>query len=97
MELKPYYVSSEFLASVSPCDLRGALIGDKASTVVFDNSRLKHAVPGFKATVRFDDGVRRTIENILSHPEYQTEDWLFDEWCDKVILNLENAKRLIVG
>lgn len=97
VELKPYYVSSEFLASVSPWDLRGALIGDKASTVVFDNSRLKHAVPGFKATVRFDDGVRRTIENILSHPEYQTEDWLFDEWCDKVILNLENAKRLIVG
>lgn len=96
VELKPYYVSSDFLASVSPWNLRGALIGDKAASVVFDNSRLKNAVPEFNATVHFDDGVRRTIANVLSHPEYQVEDREFDEWCDRVIEMLESAKKGIL-
>lgn len=90
---KPYYVASEFLAAVSDYDFTGSLIGDKANSVVFDNTKLKKAVPDFKATVRFDQGVRKTIEFVLSHPEYQKEDKEFDEWCDKVIDTLENAKK----
>lgn len=90
---KPYYVASEFLADVSDYDFTGSLIGDKANSIVFDNTKLKKAVPDFKATVRFDQGVRKTIEFVLSHPEYQKEDKEFDEWCDKVIDTLENAKK----
>ena len=96
VKLIPYYVSSDFLASVDKWNFRGALLGDKAVSVVFDNSRLKSAVPGFKATVNFDEGVRRTIEYILSHPECQVEDAEFDEWCDKVIDSLEDAKKHIL-
>ena len=96
VKLIPYYVSSDFLASVDKWNFRGALLGDKAVSVVFDNSRLKSAVPGFKATVNFDEGVRRTIEYILSHPEFQVEDAEFDEWCDKVIASLEDAKKHIL-
>ena len=44
-QLKPYYVSSEFLASVSNYDFTGSLIGDKSNSVIFDNSKLKRAVP----------------------------------------------------
>lgn len=90
---KPYYVASEFLAAVSDYDFTGSLIGDKANSIVFDNTKLKKAVPDFKATIRFDQGVRKTIEFVLSHPEYQKEDKEFDEWCDKVIDTLENAKK----
>ena len=90
--LKAVHVASEFLDEVSPYDFRGGLIGDKANTVLFDNSKLKRAVPGFQATVRFEQGVRRTIENILAHPEYQREDPVFDAWCDRVIAVLEGAK-----
>ena len=92
VELKPYYVSSSFLASVSDYDLTGSLIGDKACSVVFDNSKLKRLVPDFVATVRADQGIRSTIKNILAHPEYQKEDKDFDIWCDKVIEALEKAK-----
>jgi hypothetical protein len=49
-------------------------------------------VPGFKATVRFDQGVRRTIGYILAHPECQQEDPAFDAWCDRVIAAVEAAK-----
>ena len=93
VELKPYYVSSEFLASVSSYDLTGSLIGDKACSVVFDNSKLKKAVPEFQPTVHFEDGIRRTIENVLVTPSLQKEDPEFDKWCDKVIDVLEKAKK----
>ena len=96
VEFKPYYVASDFLAAVSDYDFTGSLIGDKSNSVVFDNSKLKRAVPDFCATVRFDQGVRQTIEFVLSHPEYQVEDQEFDQWCDKVITALEQAKKAIV-
>ncbi len=85
VELKACYVSSSFLAACSDQDFLGGLIGDKANSVVFDNSKLKRLVPGFAATIRFDKGVKETIQNILSHPELPTEDTEFDEWCDVVI------------
>ncbi|MBQ8171493.1 MAG: SDR family oxidoreductase [Oscillospiraceae bacterium] len=97
VELKPYYVPSDFLNAVSDYDFEGSLIGDKANSVVFDNTKLKNAVPGFTATVRFDQGVRMAVQNVLAHEEIQTEDKEFDEWCDKVISALEQAKNLIKG
>ena len=92
VELKAYHVSAEFLDEAGPYDFRGGLTGDKSWTVLFDNSKLKRAVPGFQATVRFEEGVRRTIENILAHPELQKPDPAFDAWCDRVIEALEQAK-----
>lgn len=92
---KPYYVSSSFLADVSDCDFLGSLLGDKANSVVFDNSKLKRAVPGYMPHISFREGISRTIDNIMSHPEYQREDPEFDLWCDKVIAALEDAKTSI--
>ena len=94
VELKPYYVSSDFLAAVSDYDLCGSLIGDKANSVVFDNSKLKRAVPDFVPTVRFDQGVKKTIDYVLSHKECQVEDPEFDAWCDKVIEVLKKKKKV---
>lgn len=95
VEYKPYYVSSEFLAATSDYDYTGSLLGDKACSVVFDNTKLKRVVPEFKAVVHYEDGVRKTIENVLSNPELQKEDPEFDKWCDDVIEALENAKKSV--
>ena len=96
VEFKPYYVSSNYLAQISPkeWDFEGNLLGDKAATVVFDCSKLKQAVPGFCATTRFDQGVRRAVAYIKSHPEFQVEDPEFDAWCDKVIDKMEKTRKL---
>ena len=93
--LRLYHVSSDFLAAVAPddYDFTGNLLGDKAVTVVFDCTKLKRAVPGFQATTRFDEGVRRCIAYLLAHPELQVEDPEFDAWCDNVIETLETAKK----
>lgn len=95
VEFKPYYVPSDFLHAVSNYDFEGSLIGDKANSVVFDNSKLKKAVPDFVATVRYDQGIRSTIKYVLAHEEFQIPDPEFDTWCDKVINALENAKKEI--
>ena len=92
VKLKAVHISSDFLASVSDYDLTGSLIGDKANSVIFDNSKLKRAVPDFTATVRADQGIRSTIQHILSHPELQREDAEFDRWCDKVINTFEKMR-----
>lgn len=92
---KPYYVSSEFLSEVAPkeWDFRGNLLGDKSLTVIFDCAKLKRVVPGFQATTRFHEGVRRSVEYLLSHPELQIEEPDFDAWCDRVIEVQETAKK----
>lgn len=95
VKLNAVHVASEFLDACSDYDFAGSLLGDKANTVVFYNSKLKRLVPGFTATVRADQGIRSTIEYVLSHPECQVEDPAFDDWCDRVIEALEEAKRKI--
>lgn len=93
VELRACYVSSAFLAASAPesWDLRGALLGDKSNSVVFDNTKLKRLVPDYTATVRFDQGVRMTVDYVLNHPECQREDAEFDRWCDRVIATQEEA------
>jgi len=98
VELKPCYVASEFLAAAGPdFDFTGSLIGDKSNTVVFDNSKLKNAVPGLNMNIRLEEGMKRTIDYVLSHPECQKEDPEFDKWCDLVIEKLENAKAAVIA
>ncbi|MBP5185563.1 MAG: SDR family oxidoreductase [Clostridiales bacterium] len=93
VELKPYYVSSQTIVDMSSYDFLGSLIGDKSTSVVFDNSKVKALVPDFRAEVSAKEGIRMTVQNVLAHPEYQHEDKEFDEWCDRVICTLENAKK----
>ena len=84
IEPKLIHIATDFLVACDP-QMEGGLLGDKSNTVFFDNRKLKRLVPGFQATVRFDQGVRRTLCYIQGHPEYQTQDPAFDHWCDAVL------------
>ena len=95
VELKPYYVASDFLAAASDYDFTGSLLGDKSNTVIFDNTKLKNAVPGLNMNIRLEEGMKKTIDYVLSHKECQVEDPEFDKWCDDVIEALETAKATI--
>lgn len=98
VEFKPYYVPSDFLAKVGKkygYDFEGSLLGDKAVSVVFDNSKLKRLVPQMTTNIPFHKGVRIALDYVLSHPEEYREDPEFDSFCDKVIDALEAAKKSI--
>lgn len=97
VSLKPYYVPSDFLAKCGDYDFMGGLIGDKANSVVFDNSKLKRLVPSFCATKRYDEGIKEVVSYILEHPQLQKEDPEFDLWCDKIIAAMEAAAEQMNG
>ena len=94
-EFRPCYAPSDFLAKCSSYDFTGSLIGDKSNCAVFDNSKLKRLVPGFKAKVRFDQGIRMTVSNVMSDKSLQIEDPEFDAWCDRVAAALDEAAQRV--
>jgi nucleoside-diphosphate-sugar epimerase len=67
------HIPSDFIAQVNPA-IGAGLLGDKAHSVVFDNSKIKRFVPEFRCTVPLADGLRRTIAYLDSHPEEQRLD-----------------------
>jgi len=85
VELKAVHVPSDLLEASTPAGNNGWLYGDKANCALFDNTKIKRLVPGFTATIRFDQGIRETLDYVLSHPECQPEDPQMDEWFDRVI------------
>ena len=60
----------------------GNLLGDKANSVVFDNSKVKALVPEFDARISHKEGTLRAVRYMLEHKELQVEDPQFDAFCD---------------
>lgn len=82
------HIPSDFIISIDP-ELTGALLGDKSYSMVFDNSKIKSFVPDFKAEIPFAEGIKKTIEYFLSHPERCTVDEEWDALMDKIIAAYE--------
>jgi nucleoside-diphosphate-sugar epimerase len=60
VEARIVHIPSDFIARVAP-QLAGSLLGDKTWSAVFDNSKIKEFVPGFRAEIPFHEGIRRTL------------------------------------
>jgi len=71
------HISTDFIAAYSPEGTADGLIGDKSVSSVFDNSKIKRLVPGFKAEIPFAEGIRQSIAWFENHPELCTSD---PEW-----------------
>ena len=84
-------ISSDFLAAFDK-DYIGGLLGDKAVSSIFDNSKIKQFVPGFKATVPFAEGIKRTIASFEKRPEACTVDTAWNEHIDQILAAYEAAK-----
>jgi nucleoside-diphosphate-sugar epimerase len=57
---KLVHIASDFIAACVPEDA-GSLLGDKSTSVVMDNAKIKRFVPGFLATTPFAEGISRTL------------------------------------
>jgi nucleoside-diphosphate-sugar epimerase len=78
------HIPSDFIAACIPEKL-GSLIGDKAVSVVFDNSKIKRFVPGFCATMPFRQGIRQTLAWFDADPARKQIDTAADAIWDKLI------------
>jgi nucleoside-diphosphate-sugar epimerase len=61
------HVPSDFIARVEP-EMGPGLLGDKAHSVIFDNSKIKRYVPGYAATIPFHEGIRKTLAWFQADP-----------------------------
>jgi len=84
------HISSEAICSFNE-EAVGNLLGDKAASGVFDNSKIKSVVPDFTATVPFAEGIRRTIAWFERHPERCTVDAAWNEEMDRIIAAFESG------
>jgi nucleoside-diphosphate-sugar epimerase len=81
VEPRIVHVPSDLIARELP-DVGDGLLGDKAHSVVFDNSRIKSLVPGWVATTPFAEGAREITEWYLADPKRQTPDAALDAAFD---------------
>lgn len=70
-------------------DWGDSLLGDKTHSMIFDNTKIKRAVPGFTATIPFSQGAREIIEWYDSNPEHKKIDNNLDNLLDKIIDDFE--------
>ena len=84
------HIPSDFIGTFDE-DLRGSLVGDKATSVIFDNSKIKRFVPGFVATIPFSQGIRRTLEWFEAIPARQVVKAETNALIDTIIGRYERA------
>jgi len=84
------HIASDLIGACMP-DKIGSLTGDKSNSVVFDNTKIKQAVPGYAATVSFADGIRRTMEWYDSVAARRSVDQEADARWDALIADYEDA------
>ncbi|MFJ3403218.1 NAD-dependent epimerase/dehydratase family protein [Promicromonospora sp. NPDC090134] len=77
------HVASETIARALP-DLGPGLVGDKAHSMVFDNSKVRTLVPEFGTTITYDIGAEEQISWFDDHPEAQVVDAGLDAAFDRL-------------
>lgn len=83
-ELKAVHIASDFICKIAP-SYTGTLLADKAESVLFDNSKIKTFVPGFKATIPFAEGIKRTLKWLDENPERKIIDQEDNAMIEKII------------
>lgn len=88
--LKLVHIASDFLTACMP-ELTGGLHGDKSSSVVMDNTKIKRFVPDFVATTKLRDGVAKSIAWYDADPSRQLVDHEANGNWDKLIAAYERG------
>jgi nucleoside-diphosphate-sugar epimerase len=78
------HVPSDAIAAADP-QWGAGLLGDKAHSLTFDNSKLRSVVPGFCATIPFEQGAREIVAWHDEDPARQQADGRLDAVMDKLV------------
>ncbi len=88
VEPQVVHIPTDFLMS-QDASFEGGLWGDKAHSIIFDNSKIKSLVPGFEAKIPFAEGAQRVYDWFMADPSRQRInpevnaqlDGLLQEYC----------------
>jgi nucleoside-diphosphate-sugar epimerase len=84
------HIASDFIAACLP-EAAGGLLGDKATSVVLDNTKIKRFVPDFVATTRYRQGVAKSVAWFEADPARQQVDHEFNRKWDILIAAYEKG------
>ncbi len=84
VEARIVHVPSDAIAAADP-DWGAGLLGDKAHSMVFDNSKLRSVVPDYRAVVPFERGAREIVAWYDADPARQAVDARLDALIDDLV------------
>ena len=82
------HVPSDVIAREHP-EWGAGLLGDKAHSVIFDNTKVKRLVPDFRPTIPFHRGAREIVAYHLRHPERCVVDPTVNELMDRLVARFD--------
>ncbi len=85
----PIYIPSDFINQYD-AHWGSSLLGDKSHSVIFDNTKIKRIVPGYKAEIPFSQGSREIIEWYTADPSRQKIDLDYMKIYDRIISEYMN-------
>ncbi len=69
------HIASDFICEIADkrgiTEMRGMLLGDKAISAIYDNTKIKRFVPEFAATISFTKGIQQTLSWFEQNTERQ--------------------------
>ena len=77
------HVPSDAIAAADP-EWGAGLLGDKAHSMMFDNTKVRRLVPGWRAVIPFERGARQIADWYLADPARQVTDQAMDGVMDKL-------------
>ena len=90
VEPKLMHVPSDLIAAYD-ANWGAGLLGDKAHSMVFDNSRIKRLVPDFRAAIPFARGAQEIVAWYNADPARRVIDPAFDQLCDRIVAAMLGA------
>jgi nucleoside-diphosphate-sugar epimerase len=85
------HAPSELIASYD-AEWGDSLLGDKAHSLVFDNSKIKRFCPGWEAKIPFVRGARQIIAHYDASPSERTLDAALDAAMDGIVERMRAAR-----
>ncbi len=87
---KLVHVPSELIAAYDK-DWGDGLLGDKAHSMIFDNTKIKRLVPDFVAAIPFAQGVKEIVAWYDSDPANRAVDEQLNRTIDRILAAYETA------
>ena len=95
-DLNAVHIASDFICDVGDTIgwewMRGNLLGDKAVSTIFDNSKIKRFVPGFDAKITFKAGIKKTVQWFEAEPSRMVIDEGNNSFIDAVLKAYKGGK-----
>jgi nucleoside-diphosphate-sugar epimerase len=91
-EAQIVHVPSDLINHFDP-DWGAGLLGDKAHSMIFDNSKIKRLVPDYVAAIPFEQGAREIMAWYDADPARQSINHDFNATVDRILSAYESAWR----